>query len=558
MRICPTCSELFPDDAAFCPFDRSALEKPKDPMLGRTLAARYRLVKRLGSGGMSLVYLARHVLIERLSAIKILRQDLGLDPTHRERFLREARAVNRINHRNIVEITDFGEHEGLVYLVMAYVAGEPLHAHIRRARLAWARAAKIGVQIASALGRAHQAGVIHRDLKPENVMVVTDEGEEIVKLTDFGIAKIEGAPALTFSEQMFGTPGYIAPEYLEGIPADGRADLYALGVLLYEMVTQMLPYEARGQADLLMLPLKAAPIPASQRAPGLPPDLDALLLRLLARRAEDRPRDAFEVHDALIDLLRRHGAIPNPRATDSDLEKTSEKDPDPDDEPTVSEDPAKKDPTVGAVAAAERQTREVGAFPTIEIASRWHAALAELEASIARAKKRGGRHVQAAERGAALVENARNMVASVERASSRVAEHQARVDRLDARGRAFRANLGHAIDELLRERSRERAHAEAIGSRRNALADEAKESGDAEVWEVAALDAEHGRAGAREEDLTFQIETLQKQLDRENEELERELLEAAGALEGSISALRLLTSEIVRTLDEAAAALTSR
>jgi hypothetical protein len=326
-----------------------------------------------------------------------------------------------------------------------------------------------------------------------------------------------------------------------------------------------LPFDAKGQADLLMLPLKAAPVPASTRVDGLPADLDALLLKMLARRPEDRPRDAFQVNDALMDLLRRFGGVPgvpSARSTDSDLEKTFEKDPEADDEPTISEDLAKKQ---GSAPAAERETREVGTTglvggATIEIASRWHAALAELDASISRARKRGGRHVQAADRGAALVDNARTMVASVERASSRVAEHQARVDRLEARGRAFRANLGHAIDQLLRERSRERAHAAAIESRRTALAGEPPPSqgraGETAVWEAAALDAEDARARARDEDLTFQIETLQKRLDGENEELERELLGASGALEGSLAALRLLTSEIVRTLDEAAGAVT--
>src|SRR5581483_1736641 len=137
MTLCPRCKEPFADDAGFCPFDGAELAKSPDPMLGRTLAARYRLVKRLGTGGMALVYLARHVMIERLSAIKILRQDLGLNPVHRERFLREARAVNRINHENIVEITDFGEAEGLTYLVMEYVAGESLLGHVRRGRFEW-------------------------------------------------------------------------------------------------------------------------------------------------------------------------------------------------------------------------------------------------------------------------------------------------------------------------------------------------------------------------------------------------------------------------------------
>src|SRR5262245_57509994 len=134
----------------------------KDPLLGRLIAQRYRLIARLGSGGMASVYLARHVMIERLSAIKFLRADLGNDPRYKDRFLREARAVNRINHPNIVEITDYGEADGLAYLVMEYVPGESLEKHLRRGPLGWQRNVHIGLQVAAALGRAHQMGVIHR------------------------------------------------------------------------------------------------------------------------------------------------------------------------------------------------------------------------------------------------------------------------------------------------------------------------------------------------------------------------------------------------------------
>src|SRR5271154_1569557 len=172
MKLCPRCDESYPDDAGFCPFDAQALVRSTDPLIGRTLASRYRLVKRLGSGGMALVYLARHVMIERLSAIKVLRQDLGMNPANRERFLREARAVNRINHPGIVEITDFGESEGLVFLVMEHVEGESLLAALRKEVFPWQRAATVAMQVASALARAHELGVIHRDLKPENVLLV--------------------------------------------------------------------------------------------------------------------------------------------------------------------------------------------------------------------------------------------------------------------------------------------------------------------------------------------------------------------------------------------------
>src|SRR5690606_8698779 len=148
------------------------LTKTTDKFLGKTIAARYRLVKKLGSGGMSVVYLARHELISRLSAIKILRPELSRMPEHRERFLREARAVNRINHENIVEISDVGESDGIAYLVMEYVEGESLLALVQRGPLRWERAARIAIQVASALARTHQTGIIHRDLKPENILLL--------------------------------------------------------------------------------------------------------------------------------------------------------------------------------------------------------------------------------------------------------------------------------------------------------------------------------------------------------------------------------------------------
>ncbi len=560
MKVCPRCSEFYANEATYCPADGVELKKTNDPWLGRTIAARYRLIRRLGSGGMSTVYLARHVMIDRLSAIKVLRQDLSLNPTHRERFLREARAVNRINHRNIVEITDVGEMDGVAYLVMEYVDGRSLHDELKSGAMPWARAARIGMQIAAALGRAHQMGIIHRDLKPENILLVRGADgdgaaqQDIVKLTDFGIAKIVDAPALTFSEQLFGTPGYIAPEYVEGAPIDKRADLYALGVLIYEMVTGSLPYEGRG-AELLTMALRAAPIPPGQRTTGLPPELETLILEMLARHREDRPEDAYVVYDALADMLRRYG---NASMLPASL--------------TSGETPARRDEAATLVdgegpplsvaidvAPASRVTANLAKVQTSEIALRWHTALAELEIAIDKAKRKGGAVGRGAERAVEMVEYARTMVVSIERATRTAADAQARVDRLEARGREFRANLGRAIDELARDRSRERAHAAALAARREALIDSSAHrsdrSSDTLLWETAALGAEEERARALDADLAFQISALQEQLDKQNLDLERELATGAGALEGSLAALRHLTSEFVRTLDEAAAAV---
>jgi eukaryotic-like serine/threonine-protein kinase len=564
VKICPRCSELFPDDASFCPFDGGPLEKSTDRFLGRTIAARYRLIRKLGSGGMAVVYLARHELISRHSAIKILRPELTRIAEHRERFLREARAVNKINHENIVEISDVGESDGVAYLVMEFVEGDSLLAHVQKGRFPWDRGARVAMQVAAALARAHQMGVVHRDLKPENILLVPREGtDELVKLTDFGIAKVMGEPTLTFNDQLFGTPGYIAPEYVGGLPIDGRADIYSLAVVLYEMITGVLPFEGRGQSDLLLKPLTSAPIPPSKRVDDLPPDLETLLLRALARDPKDRPHDAFAFHDALADIVRRFSAsamMPTARAQ-SELP------------------PAEREPlntVVDRVSAHAhvpqgRDAANADKHVTREMSSRWASALAELENLIAYARRQGGAHAQAASRAAELALVAGEMVPRVERAAKVVGELQARVDRLEAVGREFRANLGHAIDVLVHDRSRERAHLDALRARRHALErsvqdgtpDTGPESplsvpgfapvpsgGDPRPWEIEALKAEERRAEEADRDLAFQIETLHRQLESRNETHERELVQATGALEGSLSALRRLTSEIVRTIDD--------
>jgi serine/threonine protein kinase len=566
LKICPKCGEPYANEVAACPVDSAELKKTTDPYLGRTIAARYRLIRRLGAGGMASVYLARHVMIDRLSAIKILRQDFSLNPTHRERFLREARAVNRINHKNIVEITDCGEMDSVAYLVMEYVDGRTLHQVLEAGAFPWIRATRIALQIASALGRAHQMGVVHRDLKPDNILLVHSPAApgasippevgpdaEYVKLTDFGIAKIIDAPALTFSEQLFGTPGYIAPECVEGLPVDGRTDLYSLGVVLYEMVTACLPYDARG-ADLLTAPLISAPIPPSARIGGLPPDLESLVLAMLSKSKDDRPADAFEVQDRLLELLRQKGGLETVGRTSIPIAR--------DTSPTIIEaHPASLE---GEAGAPSRRTANVHKIQTSEIASRWQGALAELEVSIEKARRRsmpaGASSGAAArvERAAILANDAKEQLVGVERAARLAAEHQAKVDRCEARGRDFRTTLGHAIDELVRHRTRERIHAAALGARHEALREgtrgrDAKSASDALVWEAAALGVEADRAQLQEDDLSHQIHTLQSRLEESNATLEVELAEVSGALEGALSALRQLTGEFVKTLDDAAA-----
>lgn len=543
MKLCPKCAEPFADEAGFCPYDGSQLAKSPDPYLGRTLAARYRLVRRLGTGGMAAVYLARHVMIERLSAIKLLRQDLGMSPGHRERFLREARAVNRINHPNIVEITDFGEDSGLTFLVMEYVDGPSLHELLAAGRFAWARAARIAMQLASALGRAHEQGVVHRDLKPENVLVTSDD---FVKLGDFGIAKILDAPAITIGETRFGTPGYIAPEVVDGKPAGPAADVYALGVVLYNMVTGVMPYDARG-ADLIVATLSEAPVKPSDRVSDLPAELEELMLRMIARAPGDRPRDAFGVHEALADIVRRLGKTskaPPPPAPDPEEQTTSD--------------------ARGDTPPRSELTAQLASLPTAEIAARWHGMISELGRQVDAARARAGEGAPSVARATQLAGDARGLVASLERAKAAVAEHQALVDRLEAQGRAFRGMLGGAIDALSRDRSRELAHLDAIASRRVRITEDASapsldtRSQETLVWEREALQTEERRARAVVDDLGYQIEQLKQQLARKNEQHDTELADATGRLEGALAALRRMTGELVRTIEEAATAVGGR
>jgi serine/threonine protein kinase len=559
MKVCPRCAEPYADDAGFCPFDGIALSRDPDPFVGRTLAARYRLIRRLGSGGMAVVYLARHVMIERLSAIKILRQDLGMNVSHRERFLREARAVNRINHPNIVEITDFGEDGGLVFLVMEYVEGESLQTALAPGRFDLVRAIRIALQIASALGRAHELGVIHRDLKPENVLLLPRAGVDFAKLTDFGIAKVVDAPAITLTEQCFGTPGYIAPEYIDGEPATARGDLYALGVVIYQMVTGSLPFDAKVPVDLFALALAGVPVKPSDRLDSVPAGLEDLLLRMIARKPEDRPRDAHAVHDALeAVLLRLTADSPTPSSDLANLELQV-----PPRVPDLAATMVDGPPQSVLPSPKSWLAAELAARPPAEVADRWHKTLADLEQHVeAASRARGSGSMEGVRRARDLSESARSLLASLERAKGAVAMHQAQVDALEARGRSFRATLGHAVDALSRDRSRELAHLEAIAALRSGIRDElaAARPGDARqhetlAWESAAVQAEENRVRAMAADLNYQIETLERQLDAQNVDVEAELADATGRLEGGLSAVRRITGELVRTMADAANSL---
>ncbi|MFW5920259.1 MAG: serine/threonine-protein kinase, partial [Polyangiales bacterium] len=264
MKICPTCKAEYAGGEVFCPVDATRLSTPSqmhepqpqgaDPLVGTTLNERYRIVGRIGEGGMGIVYEAEHVVIEKRVALKVLREDFSSRPEVVERFRQEAKSASRIGHQHIVDISDFGETPSKQsYFVMEYLKGEDLaNLLAREGTVAPERAVKIALQCCRALGAAHGKGIVHRDMKPENVFLIRrddDEAEDFVKIVDFGIAKMsdietEGAPGrkLTKTGMIFGTPEYMSPEQAAGKSLDHRVDVYALGAILFEMLTGQVPF----------------------------------------------------------------------------------------------------------------------------------------------------------------------------------------------------------------------------------------------------------------------------------------------------------------------------
>jgi serine/threonine-protein kinase len=255
----------------------SYLSPQVDPLLGQTLAGRYLIQKKLGEGGMGAVYLATHNLLEKQVALKVLHAELARKPDLVERFMQEAKSASRIRHENVIDISDFGTTpEGLVFFAMELLKGHDLHEEIARARMAgqllpWERCKRIFLQICSALGAAHALGIVHRDLKPENIYLVDFLGDpDFVKLLDFGIAKqtevAEGERKLTRTGMLFGTPEYMSPEQARGETVDQRVDVYAMGCILFQLVTGRVPFEAENFMGVLTMHLTEPP-------PVIPPEI---------------------------------------------------------------------------------------------------------------------------------------------------------------------------------------------------------------------------------------------------------------------------------------------
>lgn len=280
----------------------------RDPLIGMKLGE-YELRSRIGVGGMGFVYDGIQPLIGKRVAVKVLRPELAQAPEQVARLLAEARAVNAIRHRGIIDIFGFGQvPDGRQYIVMEFLDGQPLDAYLaEKGRLPPTEALSILDEVLAALGAAHGAGVVHRDLKPSNIFLVREPGgTRYVKLLDFGLAKqgqsgAAGRTAQTRTDMVVGTPEYMAPEQARGQAVGPMTDLYAMGVVTFEMVTGRLPFIGTSPVDLLMKHVDARPPRPSEFVPELPPALDAFILQMLTKDPEARPSSA----DALRQQLHR-------------------------------------------------------------------------------------------------------------------------------------------------------------------------------------------------------------------------------------------------------------
>ena len=273
----------------------------------------YEILAPLGAGGMGEIYRARDTRLDRTVAIKVLPPDLAKDAQFRARFDREARAISQLSHPHICTLYDVGEEGGIAFLVMELLQGQTLAERIRKGALPLDEALKIAVEIADALSAAHRLGIVHRDLKPGNIMLTKtgggSAGSPLAKLLDFGLAKAAapavvigaGADSLTASTHLtgkgsiLGTLHYMAPEQVEGREADTRSDIWALGAVIYEMVTGQQVFAGESAAGIVGAILKDRPLPLSSRRPEVPPALDHVVARCLERDVDERWQSASDV-----------------------------------------------------------------------------------------------------------------------------------------------------------------------------------------------------------------------------------------------------------------------
>ncbi len=329
-KSCPSCGSDFPGINDTCPLDGTKLQL-KDSLIGTTLAGRYKILSKIGRGGMSVVYKGQHLLMDRIVAIKMLHADLISDPVTISRFQQEAKAVSSLTHPNVILIYDFGlSSQGLPYLVMDYLQGDSLSDIVKRqGHLPVKRCIEIFTQACDALTHAHHKGIIHRDIKPANIMLTIDEDKhEIVKVVDFGIAKMlprdgEEAIKLTQTGEIFGTPLYMSPEQIMGKPLDVRSDIYSLGCVIYESLTGRPPCLGSNAVDTMNKHLVQEPPHFADALPEeyIPEAIEAVVWQALAKDPDKRYQTMNELKQDLLiaggptDWKDSAGKAPTLRAT---------------------------------------------------------------------------------------------------------------------------------------------------------------------------------------------------------------------------------------------------
>lgn len=320
MKYCPKCKAEYSDDQAICPIDTTTLvdkspevvSEPSDPMMGRVIADKYRIERLIGRGGMGAVYEGKHLLLDRAVAIKVLHQNMTADERAATRFIREAKASAKIEHANAVTIHDFGVlKDGSAYLIMEFIRGRSLRQLLMKSsKITLEQAIDWVIQVCNVLEVAHQQGIIHRDLKPENVMLKENaDGSMTVKVVDFGLAKLvsgdgESSGAnLTQTGEVLGTPHYMAPEFYEGEEVDKRADIYAIGVILYEMLCGDAPFVGTVQS-IIGGHLFKEPAPIFNINPSVHPKINEVVQHALKKKRDERFASAAELATALKTALK--------------------------------------------------------------------------------------------------------------------------------------------------------------------------------------------------------------------------------------------------------------
>jgi len=307
MKRCPRCGAEYSDTTTLCPVDGAGLETTGDPLVGETLAGKYRVEERLSVGGMGTVYRGTHILMDKKVAIKVLRPSLAADEKIVARFSREASAASKISHPHALSVTDFGEDEGgVVFLVMEFLNGRTLKEVIRKdGPLPLSRVVEIMRQVGSSLVAAHAEGVVHRDLKSDNIMLLNNNGVDYAKVLDFGIAKIQEPmgvedSGLTSPDLIIGTPQYMSPEQCsQSEQIDSRSDIYSLGIILYEMLVGHVPFTGESPTVVMLKHLQEIPKSVFEERPDLPSGVGTVVAKALAKRREDR----YQTAGALIEDL---------------------------------------------------------------------------------------------------------------------------------------------------------------------------------------------------------------------------------------------------------------